>query len=110
MSGLIEHIGSIPTALVNIIYSLVDSSINFFSYFIWIIAIFLGSFVTIYVILTALILIFSFNRNPFKYFSNIFNNFTAFNGVIFKVGMEIMNVLISGLRMIAEFIGAIIPF
>jgi len=110
MTSIIEYMGSIPTALANLIYSMIGVSINFFGWFLWAIAIFLGSFVTIYVIITALIFVFSFNKNPFKYFSNIFNNFGAFNGVVFKVGVEIMNVVISGLRMVADFVNAIIPF
>jgi len=80
--------------------------------FFWIVKVLLiliGGFIIIYTIITGLICVFSFNKNPFKFMENVFNNLILFNSQLLWLAIEIMKIIIEGGKLTAQSVNALNP-
>lgn len=85
--------------------------ISFWTSLFWLLAVIIFSIGGIYVIMTALIMVFSINtKDPYKMFSDIGKNLMLFNIFLLQASIELTKI---GLRVIAIMVNAIvnlIPF
>lgn len=78
-----------------------------FFYIAWALAIFAAGFLGFYVILTALVMVFSFDRNGLRMFEKIFKNLIWFNGLIFSGVVDLLGLVLQAAQVGAEAVGSI---
>lgn len=85
--------------------------VSFWTWLFWLIAIVVFSIGGIYVIITALIMVFSINtKDPFKMLSDIGKNLMIFNIFLLQAIVEITKIGLAALAIIINGIISLIPF
>lgn len=95
---------------LNLLFGLIVYILSFWTWFFWLIAVIVFSIGGLYVIVTALIMVFSIDKDPMKMFSNIGKNLMVFNIFLLQAMVEMTKI---GLKVIGILVNAavnLVPF
>ena len=95
---------------LNIFYEFIPYAIQFAAIILYVLQLLFFGFFGVYAVMTALIMVFSIQKNPMRMFSTMFDRLITFNGYLFRLFIEISTLAFRVLQIAVTGITNIIPF